>query len=151
MSLADRIAEDLKASMKARDTNRTAALRMVLAGIKNLRVAEGRGDGDVSDSEVTDLLAREAKKRRESIDTYTEHGREELAAKEREELAVIEGYLPVQMSQEEVRAVVEQVVAETGASSPGDLGTVMGQLMPKVKGRADGKMVNAVVREVLGT
>ena len=95
--------------------------------------------------------AREAKKRRESIETYTQHGREELAANEQAELEVITGYLPAQMEEAEIRAVVEEVVAATGASGPGDLGKVMGQLMPRVKGKADGKLVNQVVRDVLGS
>lgn len=135
--------------MKARDKTRTAALRMVLAGIKNIKVAEGHS-GDVTDAEVTDLLAKEAKKRRDSIATYTEHGREELAAAEQAELDVIASYLPEQMDEAAIRAVVEEVVAETGASEPGDLGKVMGRLMPRVKGKADGKLVNQVVRDVLG-
>lgn len=150
MSLADQITDDLKTAMKARDKSRTAALRMVLAGIKNIRVSEGHS-GEVTDEEVTELLAREAKKRRESIETYTQHGREELAANEQAELEVITGYLPAQMEEAEIRAVVEEVVAATGASGPGDLGKVMGQLMPRVKGKADGKLVNQVVRDVLGS
>lgn len=149
MSLADQITADLTTAMKARDKTRTAALRMVLAGIKNIKVAEGHS-GDVTDAEVTDLLAKEAKKRRDSIATYTEHGRDELAAAEQAELDVIAGYLPEQMDEAEIRAVVEEVVAETGASEPGDLGKVMGKLMPRVKGKADGKLVNQVVRDVLG-
>lgn len=149
MSLADTISDDLKTAMKARDAVRTGTLRLVLAGIKNLRVQEGHG-ADVSDEEVTGIIAKEAKKRRESIDTYTEHGREELAAKEQAELEVLETYLPEQMGAEEIRALVDQAVADTGASGPGDLGKVMGKLMPQVKGKADGKLVNQVVREALG-
>ena len=149
MSLADTISDDLKTAMKARDAVRTGTLRLVLAGIKNLRVQEGHG-ADVSDEEVTGIIAKEAKKRRESIDTYTEHGREELAAKEQAELEVLEAYLPEQMDAEEIRALVDQAVADTGASGPGDLGKVMGKLMPQVKGKADGKLVNQVVREALG-
>lgn len=150
MSLADQISDDLKTSMKARDSIRTATLRQVLAGIKNLRVQEGRGGTDVTDEEVTEILTREAKKRRESIETYTQHDRQELADKEQAELAVIEDYLPEQMGAEEIRAIVTEVVAATGASEPGDLGKVMGQLMPRVKGKADGKLVNQIVREELG-
>ena len=150
MSLADQISDDLKTSMKARDTTRTATLRQVLAGIKNLHVQEGRGGTDVTDEEVTEILTREAKKGRESTETYTQHGRDELAAKEQAELAVIEDYLPEQMGAEEIRAIVTEVVAATGASEPGDLGKVMGQLMPRVKGKADGKLVNQIVREQLG-
>lgn len=150
MSLADQITDDLKTAMKARDKERTAALRQILAGIKNLRVEEGRGGAEVTDEEVTTLLTREAKMRRESIETYTEAGREELAAKERAELDVINSYLPEQMGSDEIRTLVTEVVEATGANDPGDLGKVMGQLMPRVKGRADGKLVNQIVREELG-
>ncbi|MEE8601115.1 GatB/YqeY domain-containing protein [Euzebya tangerina] len=149
MGLADTIQSDLKDAMKARDKVRTGTLRMVLAGIKNLRAEPGHGD-DVSDAEVTDILSREAKKRRESIETYADAGREELAASEQAELDVLTEYLPEQMGEAEIRSLVTETVSQVGASDPSDLGKVMGALMPKVKGKADGKLVNAVVREVLG-
>ena len=135
--------------MKARDAVRTATLRMVLAGIKNLRAQPGHGS-DVSDEEVIGVITKEAKSRRESIQTYGDAGRDELVAKEQAELDVLSGYLPEQMDEAEIRAVVTETVAQVGASGPGDLGKVMGALMPKVKGRADGKLVNQVVRDVLG-
>lgn len=150
MSLAEQISEDLKTAMKARDKVRTATLRQVLAAIKNLRVAEGRAGAEVTDAEVTGLIGKEAKKRRESIATYTDAGREELASAEQAELEVLSEYLPEQMSEEEIRALVQRTVADVGASGPGDLGTVMGALMPQVKGKADGKLVNEIVRATLG-
>jgi uncharacterized protein YqeY len=148
MSLADQIPSDLKDSMKARDKVRTTTLRSVLAGIKNLRAEPGHGE-DVTDAEVTDILAKEAKKRRESVQTYTDAGREELAATEQAELDVLKQYLPEQMGEAEVRALVAQTIEDVGASGPGDLGKVMGALMPKTKGKADGRLVNQVVRESL--
>ncbi|MGI9016826.1 MAG: GatB/YqeY domain-containing protein [Euzebya sp.] len=148
MSLAEQIPNDLTAAMKARDKVRTATLRIVLAGIKNLRAEPGHG-GDVTDQEVSDIIAREAKKRRESIVTYTDAGRDELAATEQAELLVLTAYLPQQMDEEQIRALVQEAVAEVGASGPQDLGKVMSALMPKVKGKADGRLVNTLVRSAL--
>ena len=146
--LADQIQSDLTTAMKARDAETVGTLRMVLAAIKNAKVAAG-SSGEVSDEQATQLLTREAKKRTEAAEAYTEAGRAELAEKERREQAIIRRYLPEQMGEDEVRAIVDEVVAETGASGPGDLGRVMSQVMPRVKGRADGKLVNTVVRERL--
>lgn len=148
-TLADQIQSDLKESMKAREQVRTATLRMVLAGIKNLRAEPGHG-ADVTDEEVTAIIAKEAKSRRESIETYRDAGREDLVASEQAELDVLTAYLPEQLDEAAIREVVEATVAEVGATSPGDLGRVMSALMPKVKGRADGKVVNKVARDVLG-
>ncbi|CAN5149816.1 GatB/YqeY domain-containing protein [soil metagenome] len=149
MSLAAQIQTDLTTAMKAREKVRTTTLRSVLAGIKNLRVEGGRTDSEVSDAEVIDIISREAKKRRESIETYTSAGRDELAATEQEELDILVAYLPEQLDEAAIRTIVTETVAEVGAEGPGDLGKVMGALMPKVKGKADGKLVNTIVREVL--
>ncbi|HUG84175.1 MAG TPA: GatB/YqeY domain-containing protein [Euzebya sp.] len=149
MSLADQIQTDLTTAMKARDKVRTTTLRSVLAGIKNLRAEAGRGDRDIADAEVVDIISREAKKRRESIQTYADNDRPELAEAEQAELDVLTRYLPEQMDEAAIRAVVDQTVSEVGATGPGDLGKVMGALMPKVKGKADGKLVNTIVRQAL--
>lgn len=148
MALADQLQADLTAAMKARDADATATLRMVIAAVKNARVEAGRG-GEVSDSETVELLEREAKRRRESIEAYRAAGRDELADKEERELAIITRYLPAQLGADELAAIVDEAIAETGASDPGDLGQVMSVVMPKVRGRADGKHVNAMVRERL--
>lgn len=148
MPLTDRIESDLRAAMKARDTDRVATLRMALAGIKNARVEAGRS-GDLSDEETITLLTREAKKRSEAADAYRQAGRAELADKEERELAILREYLPAQLSTEELRELVDRAVADTGAQGPGDLGRVMAAVMPRVKGRADGKEVSALVRERL--
>ena len=146
MGLAEQIQDDLTTAMKARDAQTTGALRLMLAGVKELRAAAGRGQAEPTDEEVTELLARQAKQRRESITTYRDAGREDLAVKEEAELAVIGRYLPEQLGEDELRALVDQAVAAVGAQGPGDSGKVMGALMPKVKGRADGKVVNQMVR-----
>lgn len=148
MSLAEQISADLTTAMKARAAETTATLRMVVAAIKNLRVSEGRS-GDVTDAETLDLLAKEAKKRSEAAEAYARAGRDDLAEKERRELAVIQRYLPEQLDEDELRHLVDAAIAETGATGQGDLGKVMSAVMPKVKGRADGKAVNAIVRERL--
>ncbi|WP_370324086.1 GatB/YqeY domain-containing protein [Euzebya sp.] len=148
MSLADQIQRDLTDSMKARDKVRTATLRSVLAGIKNLRAEPGHGQ-DVADEEVEAIIAKEAKKRRESVETYTTAGRDELAEAEQAELAVLEGYLPEQLDEAALEQIVRDTIAEVGAEGPGDIGKVMGALMPKVKGQADGKVLNRMVSGIL--
>jgi len=149
MPLAEQIQADLVTAMKARDAETVATLRLVVAAIKNARVAEGHS-GEVTDAEALELLTREAKRRTEAATAYEEAGRDELAAKERRELEIIRRYLPSQLSPDELRTLVDETVAQVGASGPGDLGRVMGALMPQVKGRADGRAVNALVRERLG-
>ena len=148
MSLTEQLQSDLRAAMKARDTDTVAALRMVLTAFTNARVAQG-GAGEVDDAQAVELLAREAKQRSEAAEAYERGGRTELADKERRELAVIQRYLPEQLGDDELRALVDATVEATGAAGPQDMGKVMGALMPKVKGRADGKHVSALVRERL--
>ena len=148
MALTDQLQSDMTAAMKARDAETVATLRMVIAAVRNAKVSAGHS-GEVTDEETLELLTREAKKRNEAAEAYDEAGREELAAKERRELEIIRRYLPEQLDEDTVRGLVDEAIAESGASGPGDLGKVMSAVMPKVKGRADGKMVNAVVRERL--
>ncbi|MPZ72635.1 MAG: GatB/YqeY domain-containing protein [Nitriliruptorales bacterium] len=148
MALTEQIQSDLTAAMKARDVDTVGTLRMVMAAVKNARVATGQ-QGDVTDEQTLELLTREAKKRTEAAEAYDAAGRAELAAKERRELAVIQRYLPEQLDEGTLRGIVHDAVAQTGASAPSDLGRVMSVVMPKVKGRADGKVVNALVRERL--
>lgn len=148
MDLAERIQHDLTTAMKARDTQTVGTLRMVLAAVKNARVASGQS-GDVTDEQTLELLTREAKKRNEAAEAYDAANRPELAEKERAELAVIRGYLPEQLDEDTLRGFVDEAIAETGATGPSELGKVMSAVMPKVKGRADGKVINALVRERL--
>lgn len=151
MRLDEQIEADLRSAMKARDTNRVATLRMALAAIKNLRVSPGRS-GELTDEETIQLLTREAKKRTEAAEAYEQAGRAELARSERSELEVLQAYLPSQLDDAELAGIVDETITEVGDGAtlgPGDLGKVMSAVMPKVKGRADGKRVNALVRERL--
>lgn len=145
MALAEQIQADLTTAMKARDGDTVATLRMAIAAIRNLRVAEGHS-GEVTDSETLDLLTREAKRRVEAAEAFAGAGRADLADKERAELAVLRRYLPEPLGTDELAGLVDDAIAETGASGPGDLGKVMSAVMPKVRGRADGKAINGLVR-----
>jgi uncharacterized protein YqeY len=146
--LAEQIRADLTTAMKARDRQTVAALRMVLARIQEAKVATGHGD-EVSDDEVQALIRREAKRRTEAADAFAAAGRDELAAKEQAELVVLQRYLPQQMSDDELTAIIDETIATTGAASAADFGRVMGAVMKRVSGRADGARVNALVRERL--
>lgn len=145
--LRDRIGDQMREAMKAREPVRVGALRMLMTAVKSAEIERGHALGD---EEVLEVVAREAKRRKESIEMFEKGGREELAAKEREELALLEAYLPVGLSEPELGALVDEAIAEVGASAPKDVGSVMKALMPKVKGRADGNAVSAMVRARLG-
>ena len=132
--------------MKAQDVLRRDTLRFCLAAIHNDEVARRR---DLSDEELTGVLAKQAKMRRESIEAFAKGGRDDLVAKETAELAILEGYLPQQMARDEIAALARAAIAETGASGPGDQGKVMQKLMPQVKGRAEGKVVSEIVGALL--
>ncbi len=146
MALIDTLSGDLKVAMKSRDKTRLTTIRMLLAALKNERISRGE---DLTSAEELQLLATQAKRRRESITLYTQGGREDLVAQEQAELAVIDGYLPAQLTEEEVRGLVAEIVAATGAESMRDMGKVMGQLMPKLKGRFDGKLAKGLVQSAL--
>jgi len=144
--LAARIESEMVAAMKAKERMRVDTLRFVRAALDNKRIEKR---GPLTDEDVIGVLSNQAKQRRDSIDQFTAGGREELAAKEAAELAIIEEYLPAQMEEAELRRVVAEAITESGAASPKEMGKVMAVLMPKVKGRADGKLVNQLVRELL--
>lgn len=129
--------------MKAGETLRRDALRFVLAAVHDAEVA--RNKGPLDDAAVTDVLQKQAKMRRDSIDAFRKGERVELAAKEEAELALIQSYLPAQLSEADVRAIVERVVAESGAAGPRDMGKVMPKVLAETKDRADGKAVAAIV------
>lgn len=147
MPIKERMQDDLKTAMKSGDTRRREILRLLMSVFKQ---AEVDRRVTLSDEDIIDLLGSEAKKRRESIEEMTRAGRSELAAQEQYELDVIESYLPEQLGRDEIERVVDQVIAETGASGPRDIGRVMGAVMPRVRGQADGKLVSDVVRQRLG-
>jgi uncharacterized protein YqeY len=145
--LRDRIADEMRAAMKAREQTRVSTLRMLMAAMKNTQVEKGH---ELSDDEVVEVIAREAKRRRESMEAFEKGGRAELVEKEGAELAILEAYLPERLGDDELAKLVDEAIAETGASSPKEMGAVMKALMPKVKGRADGAAVSAAVRARLG-
>ncbi len=148
MSLNDTIAADITAAMKAKDTARLSALRMLKAAVMNKEVEKAR---TLNDAEVLQVVASLVKQRRDSIEQFAGAGRIDLVEKETGEIAVLEHYLPPALSQDEIDAAVAAAVAETGASSPKDMGKVMKAVMPKLAGKnVDGKAVNEAVRRTLG-
>src|SRR3954451_15904121 len=145
MSLLERVQSDITAAMKAGERERVGALRLVSSELQKAHKDAGAG----SDADEVAVLQRERKRRLEAATAYREAAREDLAEGEEAEAKLIEAYLPAQLSDDELHAIVGDVVAETGASSPKEMGQVMSQVMPRVQGRADGKRVSALVREKL--
>jgi hypothetical protein len=150
MSLQEQITADLTAAMKARDRMRTGTLRMLLAAVKNAAVAEGLGpQGALDDDTVIKLVQTEAKRRKEAATAFRDGGREESAAKEEAEAEILADYLPAQLSDDELAALVAAAAEEAGATDPSGMGQVMKVLMPRVAGRADGSRVSAAVKSHL--
>lgn len=146
MSLRDRLRADLKDAMRAQDARRKAAIRMVLT---NIQLVESESPHTLEDSEIVELIRKEVKRREEAIEMMRTAGREDLVAEEVVELDILQAYLPALMTEDEIREVAQSVIEEAGASSMADMGRVMGALMPRVKGRADGRTVNEIVRALL--
>lgn len=148
MSIKDLLTEDMKQAMKDKESGklRLSVIRMARANIKNIEIDEKR---ELNDDEVLAVLMKEVKMRQDSLEEFTKAGREELAEQAKQEIAILRKYLPEQLSDEELKALVEEAVAETGAAGPKDMGKVMAALMPKTRGRADGKRINTMVRELL--
>jgi uncharacterized protein YqeY len=150
MSLKDRISEDIKNAMKAKDKIRLETVRSIKKVLLEKEVSvRPQGQESLTESQEIEVLAQQAKQRRDSIEQYRQAGREDLAEKEAQELAIIEEYLPGQLSDEEVGAVVDEIIAQTGATSVKDMGKVMGPVMQQLKGRADGQKIQAVVKAKL--
>ena len=145
--LLEKLTQNLKDAMKAGDSGKVGVLRMLSSALKNRAIEKGK-DAVLTDDETMQVLTREAKKRKESIEAFEKGGRPDLAEKEKVELALIEAYLPKQMSREEVAAAVEKVLA--GLADKSNQGLVMKAVMQELKGKADGKMISEVVREKLG-
>ncbi|MFB0546483.1 MAG: GatB/YqeY domain-containing protein [Anaerolineae bacterium] len=148
MSLKDRLTQDLKQALREGDERRKIAIRLVKWAVQNAEVDRGR---ELDDGEILEIIAREAKKRRESVAEFTKAGRQDLVEQEEAELNVLFEYLPRQMSRQEIEVLVRQTIEEIGATGPTQMGDVMRRLMPQLKGKADGRLVNQVVREVLTT
>jgi len=148
MTLADRLQEDLHRALRAGDSLRVSTIRLARAAIHNASIERGRA---LTDAEIEEIITREMKRRREAIAAFGQGGRDDLVQKETLELAILSEYLPPQLSEADLRAIVAEAVAQVSAAGPQDMGRVMGAVMPKVKGRADGGLVNRLVREALGT
>eukprot|EP00878_Enallax_costatus_P001745 GHUV01001901.1.p1 GENE.GHUV01001901.1~~GHUV01001901.1.p1 ORF type:complete len:201 (+),score=43.98 GHUV01001901.1:206-808(+) len=147
--LTTRIKEDMKVAMKAKDTDKLAAIRFLSAAIKQREIKLREGGKEVNDAEVLGVIQKMAKQRRDSIEQYKSGGRTDLADKEEQELKVLLGYLPAQLSKEEVEKVVTDVINEVGATSVKQMGAVMKGVTAKVAGRADNKMVSELVKAAL--
>jgi hypothetical protein len=146
MSLKEQLAEDLKDALRAGDEPRKIAIRMVITAVKNAEVA---AINPLDEAGVLAVIGKQIKQRKESIDAYEKAGRRDLVDKEAAELRVLEAYMPAQMPRDEIAAEARDVIAEVGASGPGDKGKVMSVLMPRLAGRAEGRTINEVVTELL--
>ena len=148
MSLKEKLQNDLTAAMRARDEIKSSTIRMILTSIKNEEVS-GKEARDLSDAEVITVLSREAKKRREAAEAFDQAGAKDRADQERAEGVVIAEYLPKQLSEDEIKALIAEVIAETGANSPAQMGLVMKSLQSKTAGKADGGLVSSLVKAAL--
>ncbi len=146
MSLKEQLTNDMKEAMKNHEKDRLAVIRMVRGAIRQQEID---GQKELGDEDVIAVLSKEVKMRKDSLEEFKKGGREDLVEKTQAEIDVLMPYLPAQLSEEEVRELVKAAVEQTGATTGKDMGKVMGVLMPKVKGRADGKMVNTIVRSFL--
>lgn len=146
LSLLTTLNEDMKQAMRAKDKETLQVIRMLKASIQNEQIKKGQ---DLNDEEELTVLSREMKQRRDSLTEFEKADRTDLADKVKKEIVIVEKYLPAQLSEDEIRAIVTEAIATTGATSPKKFGKVMGAVMPKVKGKADGNQVNAIVKELL--
>lgn len=146
MRVLEQLNQDMKDAMRAKDKERLTTIRMIKASIQNEEIDKGR---DLTADEELAILSREKKQRLDSLEEFKKAERKDLVEKIESELEIVDGYLPKQLSDEELEAVINDVISEVGAESMKDMGTVMGAVMPKIQGRADGSKVNAIVREQL--
>ncbi|TNJ64132.1 GatB/YqeY domain-containing protein [Paenibacillus hemerocallicola] len=146
MSLSERLNDDMKQAMKNQDKFKLSVIRMIRSAIKNVEIDQKK---TLDDNEVLDILNREIKQRKDSLQEFEKADRDDLAESVRKEIEVIAVYMPQQLTEEEIHAIVQQTIQETGASSKAEIGKLMSALMPKVKGRADGRLVNQLVQQLL--
>ncbi|TYP78013.1 GatB/YqeY domain-containing protein [Paenibacillus methanolicus] len=146
MNLSERLNDDMKQAMRSQEKFKLTTIRMLRASIKNQEIELKR---PLEDSEVLDILGREVKQRKDSLQEFEKAGRDDLAKDIAAEIEIISVYLPKQLTEEEIKVIVQQTIQETGASSKAEMGKVMTALMPKVKGLADGKLVNSLVQQFL--
>lgn len=148
MSVMERLNQDMKQAMKDKAALKLSVIRMVKAALQNEEINKGKL---LSEDEELTILTRELKQRRDSLHEFEKAGRDDLALKTREEIDVLTTYMPAQLSEDEIRQIVREAVASTGAASKKEMGKVMGAIMPKVKGKADGNLVQKIVSEELPT
>src|SRR5947209_11389665 len=146
MNLQERIDSDLKDAMRAKDVNKLGVLRMLKAALKNVAIEKGGASATLDDTEATQVIRKQVKQRQDSIESFEKGGRPELAAKEKEELAILNSYLPQAMSADQLATVVRETISEVGATSRAQMGAVMKALQAKIGGRADGKTLSAEVQ-----
>ena len=146
--LRQKLADDLKQALRGRDKVKCSVIRLTLAAINNAEIAR---QAKLEDADIYGVIAKEIRQRKESIDAFKQGKRDDLVAQEEAELAILQGYLPQQMSREEVVAAARQVIGEVGAQGPGDKGKVMPRLIAQLKGKADGRVINEVVTELLAS
>lgn len=143
------INDSIKAAMKSGDKLKVTTLRMLVSDVKNVAIAKRMPPEDLSADEITEVVSRQVKRRVEASTEFEKAGRSDLAEKEQAEAEILKVYLPEQLSDDEVRSVVAQAVIDVGATGPSDMGKVMGAVMPRLKGKADGKLINQTVKEEL--
>ncbi|BDG36834.1 GatB/YqeY domain-containing protein [Parageobacillus sp. VR-IP] len=147
MSLLDRLNDDMKQAMKSREKEKLSVLRMLKAALQNEAIKLGKSE--LSEDEELTVLSRELKQRKDSLQEFENAGRADLVEKTKVELEIVQSYMPKPLTEEELLEIVKQTIAEVGASSKADMGKVMGAIMPKVKGKADGSLVNKLVQQQL--
>ena len=149
MTLQERIDSDLREAMRAKDTTKLGVLRMLKSALKYAAIAKAGAESELSDTEVAQVIRKQARQREDSIESFEKGGRAELAEKEKEELSILNSYLPQSMSTDEISKVVRETIAEIGATSKAQMGGVMKALQAKVGGRADGKTLSAEAQKQL--
>ena len=149
--LKKKLQGELRESMLARDVLKTSVLRMLLSALNYYEIQKGGAGYEATDEDVLAVIQKEAKQRRDSIVEFKKANRQELVEKETKELEMLKVYLPQQMSEEEIKTLVKEAISQAGAKTIADMGKVMGTLMPKVKGKADGGMVSKIARESLAS
>ena len=147
--LKQQFRDELTKSMLRRDVEQTAILRLLISALKYYEIQKGGAGYEATDEDILSVLQKEVKQHKDSIEQFDKGGRADLSDKEKKELAILQTYVPLQMSDDEIRKLVSAAISETGASSPSDMGKVMSALMPKTKGKADGSLVSRIVRESL--
>jgi len=149
MTVIERVDSDLKEAMRAKDATRLGVLRMLKSALKYAAIAKSGAEAELNDAEAAQVIRKQAKQRQDSIESFEKGGRAELAEKEREELSILNAYLPQQMNADELEKVVSETIAEVGATSKAQMGAVMKALQAKVAGRVDGKTLSAEVQKQL--